>query len=90
MLIKIISTLLYFLHLSFYNVISNFPKKKKERKKRKITYGDCDCDYKYSFISFFFICIFQVIHTEPYIGQSKVKSAAATCRSYVTFLHFLH
>lgn len=65
-------------------------KKKKERKKRKITYGDCDCDYKYSFISFFFICIFQVIHTEPYIGQSKVKSAAATCRSYVTFLHFLH
>lgn len=56
--------------------------------KKKNTYGDYD--YKYSFISFFFICIFQVIHTEPYIGQSKVKSAAATCRSYVTFLHFLH
>lgn len=90
MLIKIIFLILYFLHLSFYYVISNFQKKKKKRTRgeKHTIYGDFD--YAYSFISFLFISIFQVIHTEAYIGQSKVKSAAATCRSYVTSLLFLH
>lgn len=31
-----------------------------------------------------FIITFQIIHSEAYIGQSKVESAAAACRSYVT------
>lgn len=31
----------------------------------------------------------QVIHTEPYIGQSKVKSAAATCRSINSTVHII-
>lgn len=35
--------------------------------------------------------VFQIIHTETYIGQPKVKSAASACRSYValtpTVLH---
>lgn len=30
-----------------------------------------------------FIITFQIIHSEAYIGQSKVESAAAACRSYV-------
>lgn len=29
--------------------------------------------------------VIQIIHTEAYIGQSKVKSAAAACRAYVIF-----
>lgn len=31
-----------------------------------------------------FLITLQIIHSEAYIGQSKVESAAAACHSYVT------
>lgn len=34
---------------------------------------------------------FQIIHAESYIGRSKVESAAAACRAYVTVVFsFFH
>ena len=37
-----------------------------------------------------FMLYFQIIHTEAYIGQPKVKSAAAACRSYDTLWPRIH
>lgn len=39
--------------------------------------------FSFNFTTIISFTLFQVIHTEAYVGKPKVKSAAAACLSYV-------